>query len=63
MTQYRLKAWLPWKRFLLIILYPLVLLPLLWAHHEAVSEAQSLPQAQSLLQAIIPSAVEADDGQ
>ena len=56
MTQYRLKARIPWKRFLFVILYTLVLLPLLCARQEKVSEAQSLPQAK------IPPAVEADDG-
>jgi len=63
MTRYRLKAWAPWKWLRFILPYSLVLLPLLWAYHEAVSEAQSLPQGQSLPHAIIPLAVGADDGQ
>ena len=45
-----------WKRFLLVILYSL-LLPLLCARQEKGSEAQSLPQAK------IPPAIETDDGQ
>src|SRR5262245_60320756 len=56
MTQYRLKTWVPWKQFLLVILYSLLLVPLLCARQGKVSEAQGLPQVK------IPPTVEAEDG-
>src|SRR5919108_1725748 len=57
MVRYRLETWAPWKRFLLVMLYGLLLLSLLCAHQEESAEAQGLPPVK------IPSSVASDDGQ
>src|ERR687888_735232 len=57
MMRYHLEMWVPWKRFLLVMLYGLPLLSLLCAPQEEFAEAQDLPQVK------IPSSVASDDGQ
>ena len=57
MVRSLLEIWVPWKRFLLVMLYSLPLLSLLCAHRGESSEAQDLPQVK------IPPFVASDDGQ
>ena len=57
MARSHLETWAPWKRFLPVMLYRLLLLSLLCVHQGDVSEAQDL------LQVKIPSSVASDDGQ
>ena len=57
MVRSRLETWAPWKQFLLVMLYSLLLLSLLCTYQGEVSEAQDLPQVK------IPSSVASDDGQ
>ncbi len=57
MVRSLLEIWVPWKRFLLVMLYSLPLLSLLCAHRGQSSEEQDLPQVK------IPPFVASDDGQ